>query len=188
MNLKQNASIRLGIATSHCVVEFRRCVEQLREAFEPYHDGRKVYVENENENEKKSENIYNLSLPPWICQPYIRMHPDDHVKLISEKQRAAKDPERIQPVFIDDDGNKISRKLMKKLRRASRRPNAKGVRSKKERVLPLCKNGTECVNPMGVKCVRELCRICCRDKCYQNKIECSGHKFFPNNKKRKVNI
>lgn len=158
----------------------------MKKEFEPYHDGREVYVEDENE--KKSENDYNLYLPAWICQPYIRMDPDDHIKLLAEKRKVAEDPERVRPVFIDDDGNEISRKLMKKLRRSSRRPNAKGMRCKEERSLPLCQNNTECVNPMGIKCVYELCRICCRDKCYDNNVECSGHKFILKNKKRKINI
>lgn len=134
----------------------------------------------------RAENDCNLYLPPWICQPYVRMDPNDHVKLLAEKQKAAEDPERVRPVFVDDEGNEISRKLMKKLRRSSRRPNAKGMRCKDERSLPLCQSGTECVNPMGTKCAHELCKVCCRNLCYEKNVDCVGHKFFPQNKKRKI--
>lgn len=153
--------------------------------FEPFHEGKIVYEEEESERRAK-DNDFNLQLPPWICQPYIRMHPDDHVKMLAEKQKAANDPERVRPVYIDDDGQEISRKLMKKLRRSSRRPNAKGMRCKDERTLPLCQSGTDCVNPMGTRCVHELCKVCCRDKCHANNLDCAGHKFFPQSKRRKV--
>lgn len=96
------------------------------------------------------ERDYNLRLPPWICQPYIRMEPEEHIKLVAEKQRIAEDPERSKQKYFDDEGHEITRKKMKKLRRASRRPNARGMRRKAERKLPLCKNSEECANPMVI--------------------------------------
>lgn len=132
---------------SHTVDEFRQAVDALKATFEPYHLGKELYIE-ESDGDTIRGLDYNLKLPPWICQPYIRMEPEQHVKLIAEKQRLAEDPERMKREYFDDDGQQISRKLMKKLRRSSRRPNGKGMRSKAERVLPLCGNTEECVNPM----------------------------------------
>lgn len=186
LNLKRCESIRLEIAISQNVERFRACVEQLQLMFGPFHEGKVVY--EEEEGERRADNDFNLRLPPWICQPYIRMDPGDHVKMLAEKQEAANDPERVRPVYLDDDGQEISRKLMKKLRRSSRRPHAKGMRCKDERTLPLCQSGTDCVNPMGTKCAYELCRVCCRVKCYANNLDCAGHKLFPQSKRRKVAI
>lgn len=188
LNLKRNASTRHEIAVSKTVEQFRRCVVRLRDAFEPYHKGLLVYDKEEEDiaSDANPSVTYNLRLPPWVCQPYIRMDPDDHVKMLADKQKEAENPERVRPVFLDDDGNEISRKLMKKLRRSSRRPNAKGMRCKEERALPICKSGADCVNPMGMKCVHDLCRVCCRAKCFTAITACGGHKFFPRNKRRKL--
>lgn len=30
----------------------------------------------------------------------------------------------------------------------------------------------------GLKCAFKLCKICCRDKCYTENIDCIGHKFL----------
>lgn len=37
----------------------------------------------------------------------------------------------------------------------------------------------------GIKCVYELCRVCCRDKCYSEEAECTGHGFLLEKKRRK---
>lgn len=148
--------MREQIATSHTVPEFRAAVEFLRTSFQPYHDGELLYdahtvdgdAGGNDSNEKKQD--YNLYLPPWICQPYIRMRPDDHIALLAAKQRIADDPERIKQEYFDSDGHQISRKRMKKLRRASRKPGAVNVlRSKHERPFQLCRRRQEpCLNPM----------------------------------------
>lgn len=144
--MKCNVSIRENIAISHTAPEFRNYVDQLRETFEPFHNGTQTYVEEEGNIGTVRD--YNLRLPPWICQPYIRMEPDEHIKLLAVKQKLAEDPDRVRQEYFDDDGKRISRKLMKRLRRFSRRPNAKGLRSKEERNVPLCSRTEDCVNPM----------------------------------------
>lgn len=108
-----------------------------------------MFIEDSDDDNAK-EGDYNLRLPPWICQPYIRMKPEEHIKLVAEKQRIAEDPERQKTEYFDAEGQQISRKMMKKLRRQSRRPNGKGMRCKAERVLPLCRNTEDCVNPMVI--------------------------------------
>lgn len=158
MNLKRNSEVREAIATSHAVAEFRKCVDALKTIFEPYHEGKEVFTEDPD-GETTKERDFNLRLPPWICQPYIRMEPEEHIKLVAEKQRIADDPERLKKEYFDDEGQQISRKMMKKLRRSSRRPNPKGMRCKAERVLPLCSNSVECVNPMVIYKKLPKCRI-----------------------------
>lgn len=39
----------------------------------------------------------------------------------------------------------------------------------------------------GIKCEYKLCRVCCRDKCYTENAECTGHKFVLEKKLRKLN-
>lgn len=153
------------------MAEFRACVDQLREVFERYHNGSETYVEEESD--ENVERDCNLSLPPWICQPYIRMEPDEHIKLLAVKQKLAEDPERVRQEYFDDDGRKISRKLMKRLLRSSRRPNAKGLRSKEERSIPLCSRTKDCVNPM----VKLLISVSMAT-IYLTKVHFAGNKMF----------
>lgn len=146
--MKQNSEIRETIATSHTVEEFRKNVDKLKRAYEPYHEGKEVFMEDPADDDSNEEKYFNLKLPLWICQPYIRMEPEKHIKMLADKQRMADDPDRPKQEYFDDAGTQISRKMMKKLRRASRRPNARGMTCKAERTLPLCKNTEDCVNPM----------------------------------------
>lgn len=207
LNLKCNAEERARIATGHTVSDFRAIIDVLRNRFEPYHDGRAVYkpdIVNE-----QTESDHNLYLPPWICQPYMRMAPDDHIALLAEKKRIAEDPEREKKDYFDSDGLQISRKRMKKLRRASRKPAAGNqLRSKVERMqVELCVR-ENCLNPkvfdsfsrktplstkfsniffvdsQGLKCEHEFCRTCCRHLCYNDSLECVGHGFLLSRKNR----
>lgn len=145
--------MRERIATSHTVPEFRAAVDILRGRFQPYHDGTQLYEPLIDDTDSadgagdSQERDYNLHLPPWICQPYIRMKPDDHIALLAEKQRIADDPERIKQEYFDSEGQQISRKRMKKLRRASRKPGAV-LRSKDERQFELCHREEPCLNPV----------------------------------------
>lgn len=132
------------MAVSHEVGEFRKVVLELEAEFLEYHNGNKVFSMDNTANDPVSE---NLSLPPWMCQPYIRLEPKEHERIMAEKVHIAKDPSRIHPEFFDDLGNKISRKLSKKFRRIVRRPNYVPGSLNHKRDIKLCKNTGECLNP-----------------------------------------
>lgn len=135
------------MAVSHKVNEFRCVVKQLEEKFLKFHNGIEFFID---ETDIKRELIgdCNLSLPPWFCQPYIRMEPHEHKKLLAEKEKKATDPAvRLKRQYFDEDGNRISRKLSKKLRRVMRRPHK--PKHKVERSLELCSK-EECVNPLVI--------------------------------------
>uniref|UniRef100_A0A8D8H158 tRNA-dihydrouridine(16/17) synthase [NAD(P)(+)]-like n=3 Tax=Culex pipiens TaxID=7175 RepID=A0A8D8H158_CULPI len=190
MNLKSNGPLREQMATSHSVADFRAIVKQLEAKYEPFHEGLQRWTGEETNTEQPPESepdqpTYNLALPPWLCQPYIRAPPEVHRQKMVDSARAAADPNREKRIFLDSDGNEISRKKMKKMRRVERRPNRAGLlpsdpkREPSRRFDDICKNTKlDCTNPMGLKCDHQLCRVCCRVRCYHEDRDCAGHKLF----------
>ncbi|XP_055375663.1 tRNA-dihydrouridine(16/17) synthase [NAD(P)(+)]-like isoform X2 [Condylostylus longicornis] len=175
LNLKPNSKIREELAVAREMWQFRSFVQKIKDKYEPFHEGIDFYVEEEIDPNIGSEIIkdYNLSLPPWLCQPYIRPLPEIFKKIIEEKIKIAEDPLRIKRQYYDEEGNEISRKKMKRLRRKSRRPNKpEGSHERNIEACPIC------TNPLGFKCEFKLCRHCCRDKCFEENFDCPGHKFF----------
>lgn len=142
----------------------------------PYHDGEKVYIPEEiQRGDEKEENLnYNLRLPPWICQSYVRAAPEEHIEKLARQEALAADPNSTKRQFYDDDGNEISRKRMKKLRRVNRRPDPK-PEGRHDRTTSVC---PKCTNPAGVKCEYTMCRPCCKDYCSTDNLDCVGHKLL----------
>ncbi|XP_050321691.1 tRNA-dihydrouridine(16/17) synthase [NAD(P)(+)]-like [Bactrocera neohumeralis] len=171
MNLRPNADLREELAVSNQLEHFRTVVGKIKHKYEPFHVGAEVYdAEEVDPSVLVIEEGLNLSLPPWLCQPYVRVPPELHKQIIAEKVRLAEDPNRQKRQFFDTEGNEISRKRMKKLRRRLRRPNKPEGRH--DRSLECC---DQCANPVGIKCEYRLCRICCREKCYTEDRDCPGH-------------
>lgn len=203
LGLKENQEIRDEVATAQDFEQFRSCVNRLKAKFEPYHLGQSVYV---NADEEQTD--YNLALPPWICQQYIRMAPEKHIAFLAEKERNA--AEREQFDYFDDDGNKISKNGFKRLKKANRKAQKRSEKANRStRFTELC-NGIKCANPtvrrqddfefhayhtndvfshfypQGSKCDHKMCRQCCRDKCQSDSVACVGHKFSIEPVKRKT--
>lgn len=115
-----------------------------------------------------------------MCQPYIRAPPEIHKRIQAEKQELANDLCCEKREYFDDEGNQISRKRMKRLRRYSRKAQhspytmeiGQKLIQRPERILSLCQL---CRNPLGLKCEFEMCRLCCREKCRTEDISCPGH-------------
>ncbi|XP_008212670.2 tRNA-dihydrouridine(16/17) synthase [NAD(P)(+)]-like [Nasonia vitripennis] len=160
--LPENANERTHLAQNSTMESFRSVVQALKDKYLPYHEGHLIW-RRENED-------YNLELPPWLCQPYVRDSPEVHVSKV-EAKRVQTETSAEKRDYKDEDGNEISRKRLKKLRRIARRPNKPQVRVK--RGSNLCDN---CPNPLGSKCEYQLCRQCCRNKCYTENLDCSGHR------------
>lgn len=163
--------------------EFRAIVQRLADKYMQYHEGI-IPWNGEKKDEKneakegaaaaaKEENDvpdYNLYIPPWICQPYYRLPPEQHKQMIEEKMRQAN--ERGKKRYFDKDGNEVSHKHLKKLKRMEKRAKAKG-----ERTGEMCK-ARKCSNTKGLKCEFLLCRTCCSKKCLMEIVNCTGHKIF----------
>lgn len=146
--------------------------------YRPFHEGEAVW---DGEPTDDSVPDYNLSLPPWICQPYYRPAPEEHKQIQEEKQKAALQ-RGVKHKYFDKEGTPISKKRAKKLKRLETRVANKEVRQE-ERHGELC---TECDNTRGLKCDSNLCRICCRNKCFNDNLNCQGHKLFVKDKREKA--
>lgn len=155
------------MAVSITIEGFREIVKSLSEKHRPHHEGEVPWEEEMNGDEVRD---YNLKIPPWICQPYYRLPPDEHKQKLEEKQREAESG--LKEKYFDQDGNVISRNRMKKLKRLEHRAKAKV-----ERFGEIC-CVMYCQNTRGLKCDFAYCRICCKKKCHKEKLNCSGHKLF----------
>lgn len=176
LNLRPNSDLREKLATSREDHQFRQIVSSLKGKYEPIHNGEQLYVLEES-IDAVEEDDYNLMLPPWICQPYIRPAPEVHKKTIEEKVKIAEDPNTEKRKFFDADGNEISRKKAKRLKKKSRKPfKPEGAHERNIESCPICSN------PLGFKCVFRLCRNCCRDKCATEIFDCNGHGFYARTK------
>ncbi|XP_046478213.1 tRNA-dihydrouridine(16/17) synthase [NAD(P)(+)]-like isoform X3 [Neodiprion pinetum] len=160
--LAGNEEARANLARNSTMESFRGVVEALRTRYLPYHEGLMLWDDKSND--------YNLKLPPWLCQPYVRDSPQKHLIKV-EAKKSEQENSTIKRNLKDEDGNEISRKRLKKLRRIARRPNRQSASVK--RGSDLC---TSCPNPLGYKCEYKLCRQCCRAKCYQENLDCAGHR------------
>lgn len=142
-----NKDVRSELASKGSLTEFRNVAFIIRDRFKPFHDGEVVWVEGYCEN-------YDLVLPPWLCKPYERPPPEEHLKRMSELQSKA--AEKLKVVENLDgtpakrprgDNNSdlvetLSKKKFKKLQKHPDKLNH--VR----RTVVICSNSEECPNPM----------------------------------------
>ncbi|XP_012251380.2 tRNA-dihydrouridine(16/17) synthase [NAD(P)(+)]-like [Athalia rosae] len=159
--LPGNEEERGNLARNSTMESFRGVVEALRARYLPYHEGCLSWDPQSSD--------YNLKLPPWLCQPYVRDSPQEHLNKIEAKKMEQVN-NMVKKDYKDEDGNEISRKRSKKLRRIARRPNRQ---DSVKRSSDLC---TDCPNPLGFKCEYKLCRQCCRKKCFRENLDCPGHR------------
>nr|XP_022912179.1 tRNA-dihydrouridine(16/17) synthase [NAD(P)(+)]-like isoform X1 [Onthophagus taurus] len=166
LSISSNNQLRIRLGAANTLDQFKCIVSELKDLYQPYHDGKLVWDET---HEKGS---FNLILPPWLCQPYVRLPPEEHLKKVEEKK--ANEDLNSKRHYEDSDGNLISRKKMKKLRRINRRPpKPENCSFRSMDLCPLCK-----INPLGSKCLNKLCKKCCKDKCFLEELDCPGHRVL----------
>lgn len=102
------------------------------------------------------------NIPIWRCQPYIRPNRG----IVAPAPKSMADLELLAQTSTE-------RALRKK--RAADVKAALGPAKKKRWFA--C--GSHCGNPKGLKCVNEMCKICCRQKCVADLIRCRSHRFTP---------
>ncbi|KAI4470216.1 trna-dihydrouridine synthase [Holotrichia oblita] len=139
LSLPENNELRIQLGSANTLHTFRSIVVEIRDMYLPYHEGKLKWEQKTTE-----EGALNIVLPPWLCQPYVRIPPDEHLKKIEDHQDKSNDDlNKIKRQYEDSEGNQISRKRMKKLRRISRRPPK--PENCVARSLDICLN---CVNPL----------------------------------------
>lgn len=166
LSLEENNDDRQILATAQNLDDFKKVCVNVKNKYLPYHEGTLMLINDENISRKG----WDLILPPWICQPYVRITPAEHTEKM-EKLSNQDSAVEIKRKFEDVDGNVISRKKMKKLRRIMRRPEKTDLQQ--GRTGQICISET-CRNPLGGKCVYQLCKKCCKNKCYTEDLDCTG--------------
>ncbi|KAJ3641872.1 hypothetical protein Zmor_028342 [Zophobas morio] len=164
LSIPSNNNLRIQLGAANNMGEFRRIINVIKDMYEPFHEGESLWTDT------TEANCENLVLPPWLCQPYVRACPEEHLKKMEENSNKQESKRH----YEDSEGNQISRKRMKKLRRIGRRPQ-KLESLQSERSLLKC---AKCVNPLGSKCVYQLCKKCCKNKCYIENLDCAGHRVL----------
>ncbi|XP_063972154.1 tRNA-dihydrouridine(16/17) synthase [NAD(P)(+)]-like isoform X1 [Diachasmimorpha longicaudata] len=159
--LPENTEERASLAGNSSMESFKSVVSKLKERYLPYHEGKIVW--------ESMQEDYNLVLPPWLCQPYVRDTPEVHMNKV-EARRKELESIGVKRDYLDDEGNIVSRKKMKKLRRMARKPHRGPTVRKGSN---LC---TSCPNPVGTKCEYKMCRQCCRTQCFNDNLDCLGHR------------
>ncbi|PZC84453.1 hypothetical protein B5X24_HaOG205027 [Helicoverpa armigera] len=168
-SFEENNEDRQILATAQNLDDFRRVCINVKDKYLPYHEGKLQFDNDEN----ITRIGYNLILPPWICQPYVRMSPAEHTEKMEKLNTVQKNVAEKRNCE-EIDGVPLSRKKMKKLRRIMRRPEKQDAQQNNSRSGQICVN-TSCPNPLGGKCLYQLCKKCCRNKCYEEDLDCKGH-------------
>ncbi|XP_021914770.1 tRNA-dihydrouridine(16/17) synthase [NAD(P)(+)]-like isoform X2 [Zootermopsis nevadensis] len=194
--LPENFELRAELATGSDLSDFRSTVLQLRDCYLPYHEGTKTWTGDTGIG-------YNLIHPPWICQPYVRITPEEHLKKLVEKQNRNADVNQFEEEsgsgeaekenqdgitmkrpregsVESTDSKNMSKRKMKKLRKLQHNPN-KNFHGR--RGVDKC---VDCPNPVGSKCDLRLCKACCRIKCYLENRDCAGHRILIKTRREKA--
>ncbi|KAJ1531079.1 hypothetical protein ONE63_005906 [Megalurothrips usitatus] len=175
--LPENATERQEIAKGQSLTDFRGTVLKLRDRFLPCHEGLKVYS-------GIPDGTCNLMLPPWLCQPYVRIPPEEHLRKLADRQIKTESAVAGQKRGLeenDDDSStpQLSKKKLKKLQHSQKvKPNPH-IRKIQEKC-------SECANPLGSKCGFKLCRACCRKACFAEKKDCPGHRILTKTRYEKL--
>ncbi|CAH2073817.1 unnamed protein product, partial [Iphiclides podalirius] len=158
-----NTKERELLATAQNLDDFRQVCIKIRDKYSVFHEGTINFLDDD----AITRQGYDLILPPWICQPYVRISPEEHTQKMEllSKQQCNND----KRILNEPDGNVLSRKKMKKLRRYMRRPTKPDEKADGTR--EICMN-IVCPNPLGAKCAYKLCKKCCRNKCFEEDCFC----------------
>lgn len=68
--------MRSALGAAGSLEEFKSISEMLKSTYIKYHEGTKAWTADNQ--------TYNLELPPWVCQSYVRASPEDHIKKMKQ--------------------------------------------------------------------------------------------------------
>lgn len=78
LSLPENSEEREILGRNSTMESFRSVVDNLRKKYLPYHEGKLTW--------RPDTEDYNLKLPPWLCQPYVRSSPEEHINKLESKK------------------------------------------------------------------------------------------------------
>lgn len=81
LSLPSNNNLRIELGAANNLGEFRRIIGVIKNIYESFHEGREIWKES------VEDNTQNLVLPPWLCQPYIRTCPEEHLKKVEKNTK-----------------------------------------------------------------------------------------------------
>ena len=172
LQIKENFPIREIMAKGQSLEQFKDAVSQIKQKYLPFHLNEKSWPG------APELDVFKLKDPPWICQPYVRPPPEEHLKKLEEFKEKQKEEKKrtlehneINSCQVQDG---LSKRKMKKL---ARNPKIKNAREN----CALCQM---CPNPRSLACDFRLCRHCCKIKCYTEELDCSGHQIWIKTKRQ----
>ena len=185
LQIPTNFDVRHIIAKGQSISEFRDAVLEIKKRYQAYHDKDLEWKEPEELKRLK------LKFPPWLCQPYVRPPPEEHLKKlheIQEKEKTENTKRKLDQINgdikISDsqvEGPVLSKKKLKKLQRNPHKIFPAKPKSERQ-PCNLCK-GASCKNPASLKCDNELCKSCCQTKCFIEELDCIPHKILVKKKR-----
>ena len=124
LRMRQNHDLRHEIAKGSDLDAFQAAVESLKARLEPFHLRQREFELPEELRE------YTLSQPPWICQPYVRPPPEEHLKKMQEIRCCSRnEDERKAYIIIWKYHHSLERRKRPRLRPRPRRERARPKRS-----------------------------------------------------------
>ncbi|CAL4096345.1 unnamed protein product, partial [Meganyctiphanes norvegica] len=185
LTMPVNFDLRHRLSKCSTIEEMSMVAKDIKDRMLPYTTGNSPWEPKIDSPEA------NLPFPPWVCQPYVRIPPEQHLAKIQERQRQALELKQQQQEEEDAENSNgegkrasseesnISKKKQKKLQKNPKKtfevPN-----SRYEKCI--------CKNPKGGKCSYGLCRACCRVHCYTQGLDCPGHYILVKTKREKAAI
>ncbi|CAH1794271.1 unnamed protein product [Owenia fusiformis] len=168
-------TIREMLAVSKSVKEIRRSIELL-----------KVTCQDDVERfEEHPEMLktWELPLPYWICQPYVRPTKEEREKRQKEKRENLKRQlENMEPAATSNEPTeKLSKSKMKKLKKYPNKDLDKKISERAAKYVSC----SECTNCKGMKCVFDLCKSCCKIKTHTDIVDCEGHNLLVKTKQER---
>lgn len=85
LSLPENNELRIKLGSANTLQAFKNIVVEIRDIYSPYHEGKLKWEQT------TEEGSLNMVLPPWLCQPYVRIPPDEHLKKIEDHQDKSND-------------------------------------------------------------------------------------------------
>lgn len=185
LSMQENFDLRHRLSKCSTIEEMSVVVRDMKERMLPY------TKEDSSWQPKKDSAEANLPFLPWICQPYVRIPPEQHLAKLQDSRKKALERAQQQKNDKEDEGSnsdgkrasseesdiskKKKKKLLKNPNKSFEVPN-----SRYEKCI--------CKNPRGGKCSYGMCRACCRVHCYTQGLDCPGHYILVKTKREKAAI